>query len=84
MQFDHFEAKHYILIGLLVVVLLMRIFNKKSFILKYKDFFNAFIFIILGVIVGIEFWKNKIYIGIVVLVLAALAIVKVYYDKKNV
>lgn len=82
-HFQEFGLKHYVVIGLLLLWIITRIFRKKQFIIKYKDNISIFIFVVLAIIVGFEFWNAKIYIGLVVLVLGSIAIGKFFYDKKK-
>lgn len=73
--------KHIIVAVLLIVLILTRIFNKNEFVKNYKDLISLLVFVTLAVILGIEFYQKKYYIGLVVLGLATLAIAKVYYDR---
>jgi hypothetical protein len=80
---QEYGLKHYVVICLLLLLLVTRIFRKKQWVIKYKDNISIFIFIVLAIIVGIEFWTTKIYIGLVALVLGSIAIGKYFYDKKK-
>ena len=80
-QFHDFGFRHYAVLGLIVILLIMRIFAKKPLIAKNKDYISIFIFVMVGIIVGMEFWKKKIYIGLIALFLATLALGKMYWDK---
>lgn len=82
-QVQDFGLKHYVVICLLILLLITRIFSKKQWILKYKDYVSIFIFVVLAIVVGIEFWTKQIYIGLIMLVLGAIALGKFFYDKNK-
>jgi hypothetical protein len=80
-HFHEFGLKHYVVIGVLLLLVITRILHKKQLMIQYKDYISIFIFVVLAIIVGIEFWTAKIYIGLVMLVLGSFAIAKLFYDK---
>ena len=74
-------VKQFIVVAMFVILLLTRIFRKNEFVSRYKDLSSVIVFITVEIVLGIEFYQKKIYIGMAVLVLAAIAIAKFYYDK---
>ena len=75
-----FETKHYLIIALGAVFLLKKIFEKKPFVKRYNMLISALIVAALAILIAVEFWSEKLYIGILAIGLGMFAILKLMLD----
>lgn len=73
--------KHYFVIILALLFLLKKVLsNRFTLIDENHHFLNLLFFMAVAVFLGVQFWLDGLYIGLLALFLGGLAFGKYYYD----
>ncbi|HPD65946.1 MAG TPA: hypothetical protein P5050_09480 [Bacteroidia bacterium] len=72
-----------ILLVLIFLFILKKLFARNPFVLKYDLYMSIVLLLGLVVLVAVEFWNKKLWIGVLAVVLGLIAILKILIDSNK-
>lgn len=72
-----------ILLVLIFLFILKKLFARNPFVLKYDLYMSIVLLFGLVVLVAVEFWNKKLWIGVLAVVLGLIAILKILIDSNK-
>lgn len=74
---------NYIIISIIILLFALKvILAKHPTIKKYNLIISFLLFLLIAIILAVEFWKNNIHIGVVAVLLGFIAFSKILYDRR--
>jgi len=78
--FQNLELKHYFLILVALLFIIKKVMANNSFIRKYNLFISSFLLFALAILITVEFWGEKTWLVVVVMIMGIAVLFKVFYD----